>query len=159
MTEETADETEAVDSKRPDIMRRHVVVGWWLLLVFLTLGIVLESLHGFKIGWYLEIDNETRRLMLTLAHAHGTLLGIVNIVFGLTAGMLPNENGRLRRIASPMLIASNLLLPLGFIFGGLYFYGGDPGLGAVILVPAGAMFLFLGTLLAVLDVTMYRQKD
>ena len=138
-------------------MRRHVVFGWWLLFVFLTLGIVLESLHGFKIGWYLDVDNETRRLMLTLAHAHGTLLAIVNIVFGLTAGMLPNDKGRLRRIASPILLAANFLLPVGFVFGGLYFYGGDPGLGAVILVPAGALFLFLGVLLAALDVTRRRR--
>ncbi len=27
--------------------RRHLRFGWWSLLVFLTLGIALESLHGF----------------------------------------------------------------------------------------------------------------
>jgi len=27
-----------------------------------------------KIGWYLNVDQEMRRLMFTLAHAHGTLL-------------------------------------------------------------------------------------
>ena len=64
---------------------RHLRFGWWLLLVSLSLGLVLEALHGFKLGWYLDVTNETRQLMLTLAHAHGTLLALVNIAAGLTA--------------------------------------------------------------------------
>ncbi len=63
---------------------RNLRFGWWSLLVFLSLGAVLEALHGFKIGWYVDVGNETRRLMFTLAHAHGTLLALVNIVAGLT---------------------------------------------------------------------------
>ncbi len=64
---------------------RNLRFGWWSLLVFLSLGAVLETLHGFKIGWYIDVGNETRRLMFTLAHAHGTLLAVVNIAAGLTA--------------------------------------------------------------------------
>ena len=43
------------------LTRRHIRVGWWSLLVFLSLGIVLETLHGFKIGWYLDTSSATRR--------------------------------------------------------------------------------------------------
>ena len=57
---------------------RNLRFGWWSLLVFLCVGAVLEALHGFKIGWYVDVGNETRRLMFTLAHAHGTLLALVN---------------------------------------------------------------------------------
>ena len=63
---------------------RHLRYGWWSLFAWLTLGVVLETLHGFKIGWYLDVDVEMRRLMFTLAHAHGTLLALVNIAAGLT---------------------------------------------------------------------------
>jgi hypothetical protein len=65
-------------------MQRHLRFGWWTLLVFLTMGLVLEILHGFKAEAYLKVSNETRRLMWTLAHAHGTLLGLVNIAFAMT---------------------------------------------------------------------------
>ena len=61
---------------------RNLRFGWWALLFFLSLGAVLETLQGFKIGWYLDVGNETRRLMFTLAHAHGTLLALVNIAAG-----------------------------------------------------------------------------
>src|SRR5207245_9394239 len=70
--------------------RRHLRIGWWSLLVFATLGLVLESLHGFKVRAYLDVSNETRRLMWTLAHAHGTLLGVVNVLFGLTLRAAPS---------------------------------------------------------------------
>jgi len=57
---------------------RNLIFGWWSLVVFLSLGGVLEMLHGFKIGWYVDVGNELRRLMFTLAHAHGTALALVN---------------------------------------------------------------------------------
>jgi hypothetical protein len=63
------------------LARRHLLLGWWFMLAFLTLGIVLETLHGFKSGWYLSVANANRRLLLTLAHAHGALLGLAQIGF------------------------------------------------------------------------------
>ena len=58
---------------------RHLRFGWWALTVYVCLGIVLETMHGFKIGWYLDVGNETRRLMFTLGHFHGTMLALVNV--------------------------------------------------------------------------------
>ena len=58
---------------------KHLKWGWWGLLVFLSMGILLEMLHGFKVGAYLDVPNTTRRMMWTLAHAHGTLLSLVHI--------------------------------------------------------------------------------
>jgi hypothetical protein len=109
---------------------------------------VLESLHGFKVRAYLDVTNETRRLMWTLAHAHGTLLALVHLAF---AASLPNLTfgiGRLR-LASTSLIAASFLLPGGFFLGGIHFYEGDPGLG-IILVPIGAVLLLLTAGLAAL---------
>ena len=125
-----------------DYARRHLRVGWWALLVFATLGLVLESLQGFKIAAYLDVSNETRRLMWRLAHAHGTLLGAVNILFALTLkASAPATMPGLARI-SGTLVAATILLPIGFFVGGVVFYGGDPGVG-VLLVPVGAVLLLL----------------
>ena len=46
----------------------HFRVGWHSLVVFMLLGTALETMHGFKIGWYLDVSNETRRLMWPLTH-------------------------------------------------------------------------------------------
>jgi hypothetical protein len=123
-----------------DAARRHLRFGWVCVALFATLGVVLETLHGFKVGWYLDVANETRRMLLTLAHAHGVLIGLVNVVFGLT--LRAGVRG-VHRVASPALLAANVLLPGGFGLGGLVIYGGDPGLG-VLLVPLGAACLLLG---------------
>jgi hypothetical protein len=119
----------------------HLRFGWWSLLVFLALGIVLEGLHGFKVGWYLDVSNETRRLMWTLAHAHGTLLAIVHLAFGLTVESL--AEARWPRTASACLRGASILLPCGFFLGGVWIHDGDPGLG-ILLVPVGAALLLVG---------------
>jgi hypothetical protein len=125
---------------------RHLNYGWWSLLLFLTLGIILEIFHGFKTGWYLNVSNQTRRLMWTLAHAHGTLLAVVQIAFGLTVRNLPRWGARPRRIAGASLTAATVLVPFGFLLGGIVIYSGDPGLG-ILLVPLGALLLFLSVFL------------
>jgi hypothetical protein len=129
-----------------DYVRFHLCFGWWQLLVFLTLGIALEVMHGIKSGWYLDVDNETRRLMLTLAHTHGTLLALVNIAFSWTVIRLPEWKQSHLKIASWCLLAASLLMPLGFLLGGLFPYSGDPSLG-ILLLPAAAVFLLVAVLL------------
>ncbi|MGH0028471.1 MAG: hypothetical protein ACQGVC_01665 [Myxococcota bacterium] len=129
------------------LVRRHLVAGWTLLLLFLSLGIVLEVMHGFKIGWYLDTDQQTRRHLMTLAHAHGVLLALVQVAFAATLYLAPALDARAARWASPCLLCGALLMPAGFLLGGLFPYGGDPGLG-VLLVPPSAALLFVGVALA-----------
>ena len=129
---------------------RNLRFGWWSLLVYLSLGLTLETLHGFKIGWYLDVGNEIRRLMFTLGHAHGTALALVSIAAGLTAR---NVKGfELRPSVSFALIWAAILLPGGFFLGGIVTYGGDPGLG-VWLVPVGALLLFYGVARFAIDLS------
>jgi hypothetical protein len=125
---------------------RHLRFGWWTLLLFLTLGLVLETLHGFKVRAYLDVSNETRRLMWTLAHAHGTLLALINLGFVSMVRLAPEWPGRRRAIASVCLRGATLLMPAGFFLGGVFLYSGDPGLG-ILLVPVGGLMLFFGVLL------------
>ena len=119
----------AADTATATYLRRHLRFGWWSLLCFLTLGIVLESLHGFKVGWYLDAAHSTRRLMWTLAHAHGVLLSLVHLAFAATLPHLAADTLRLARLASPSLMGASFLLPGGFFLGGVVIHGGDPGSG------------------------------
>ena len=140
----------------PDIIaRRHLRFGWWTLLVFLTLGLVLETLHAFKVGSYLKVSNETRRLMWTLAHAHGTLLALVSLGFASMVRLTPGWPSRQRAVASACLRGATLLMPAGFFLGGLFIYSGDPGLG-ILLVPVGGIMLFAGVLLTALGAAHFR---
>ena len=126
---------------------RHLRFGWWMLLVFLSFGLLLEGLHGFKVGFYLDVSNETRRHMWTLGHAHGTLLAVVNLAFAFTVDRLPSWSEGPRQLASRCLIGASLLMPAGFVLGGAVVYSGDPGLG-ILLLPLGAALLFVAVLLS-----------
>ena len=130
--------------------RRNRLFGWWSLLTWLSLGMVLEALHGFKIGWYLDVVNEARRLQLTLAHSHGTLLALVNLGFAATVKGTPATAAQVGR-ASWCLRWAAMLMPVGFLGGGLFPMGPDPGF-LVVLVPIGGLLLFVGVLHAALVV-------
>lgn len=134
-------------------VRRHMKIGWWTILVFLTLGIALELMHGFKVDWYLNVANETRRLMWNLAHAHGVLIGVLHIAFAVTLGALAADTrAEWRRPASVALTGATILLPGGFLLGGVWIYAGDPGRG-VLLVPVGAALLLVSVFLTAARVT------
>lgn len=122
------------------LVRRHVQFGWWSLFVFATIGLVLESLHGFKVGAYLNVGNDTRRLMWTLGHAHGSMLALVHLAWASTLRSFPDLHMPNASLVSRALMASSVLLPGGFFLGGAVVYGGDPGLG-ILLVPVGAVCL------------------
>ncbi len=128
------------------LIQTHFKWGWSMLFVFLTLGFFLEALHGFKAGFYLDASSEARRLMWTLAHAHGTLLSVVNLVF---AAYLNSRADRLpvqMKLASRSLMGGSILLPAGFFFGGFFIYDGDPGL-FIYVAPVGALLLMVAVFL------------
>jgi hypothetical protein len=130
----------------PDYSRRHLRFGWWSLLVFATLGLTLETLLGFKLRAYVDVSNDTRRLLWRLAHAHGTLLAVVHVMFGLMLRVAPELAPPRVSTVSTSLVGASVLLPGGFFLGGVVFYNGDPGLG-VLLVPVGALMLLLAVFL------------
>ena len=140
-------------------VRRHLRFGWWALLLFLSLGFTLEVMHGFKIGYYLSVSNETRRLMWRLAHSHGALFGLVNIGFALTVRLSAADGDPVwRRIASRCFLLGGALLPLGFFLGGIIVDEGDPWVG-ILLVPVAAAFLFVATLLTALNASRDVSSD
>lgn len=130
---------EELPATRPCILW-HAAIGWWSIVAFGAFGLTLETLHGLKVAGYLDAANETRRLMWTLAHAHGTLLGLVHVAFAATLPVAAGLTARHRTTASRALVGASLLLPGGFFLGGVRFYAGDPGIG-IALVPPGALLL------------------
>lgn len=142
---------EASERRRPKADRdpadNAVAVGWLQVTIFLIFGLVLESFHLVKLPFYLDLH--LRRELWTLAHAHGTLLGAVTILFGLSAQrFLPNLATRTN--AARLVMAGSWMVPLGFLGGGLGNAEGDPSL-MILLVPTGALLLILGLALLVLN--------
>jgi len=127
--------TPAADPAVTRLRRAHLRLGWPLLLVGVMAGTTLEGLLGFK--WVGLMEDPLRRELLSLAHFHAGLLGLVNLVYaGFAEG--PGLGPGAQRLASWALRAGSLCLPLGFLLGGLWHPEGDPGLG-IVLVPVGAV--------------------
>ena len=119
-------------------IRKTLRAGWLLLAIALPFGVTLEGLHGFKVQAYLT--SEMRREMWRLAHAHGTLLGILCLVSAALAEAHVAPAIRPRVMA--MIRWGAVLMPLGFFLGGILNSEGDPSLG-ILLVPPGALLLMV----------------
>lgn len=147
-----ADESLSAGATAGSLVRRHLAIGWWGLLVFLTLGIVIEGFHGFKTRWYADEGMDLRQTMLRLAHAHGGMLAIVHLLFAGTLRWMGSVPVSSMAIASKCLTVALLLVPGGFFLGGFFLLRtgtgmpNEPGVG-VFLVPIGAVFLVTGIVL------------
>lgn len=146
----SASTNDNLEPLRERLARRHHFCGWLLLLVFVSLGTVLETLHGFKLGWYLDPSHHVRREMWTLAHAHGTLLALVQIAFAVSVVRFGNWSAGRLKLASFFLLDAALVMPLGFFLGGIGHAEGDPSWG-VLLVPVGAGLLIIAVALIALS--------
>ncbi|MCB9869337.1 MAG: hypothetical protein H6837_05735 [Planctomycetes bacterium] len=124
-------------------LRRLVALGFWLLAVFVPIGLALEALHAFKVDVYL--GSRMRQHLWTLAHAHGSALGFACLVYGAAAArfVAPPARGAVAR----WLGFSAVLMPLGFFLGGIGNREGDPSL-AILLVPVGGLLLLVALLRA-----------
>jgi hypothetical protein len=110
-----------------------------MVVLFATMGLLLEGLHAFKSPLYLDVGAEPRRLVWTLAHAHGVLLGLLQIALALTQRSLSTD---FEQGWAWTLVVGALLIPVGFFLGGFGIQGGDPG-PWVLLVPVGAVAVIL----------------
>jgi hypothetical protein len=109
--------------------------GWISLAAWIVFGLLIEGLIGFRSP--VLLDDSTRRDMFRLAHAHGTLLNLVLIAAAICARL---DLIRFGRVTSLGLRAAVVLLPGGFLLGGIWHFKDDPGV-AILLVPVGAVLL------------------
>lgn len=116
---------------------RHLRLALVQVAVFLAAGLWLEAMYGLRAdGW---IDDDLRREFLRLGHAHGALLGILNLAIAWAMARLGTPESWARPIRVAALLGA-LLVGLGFFGGGLWHAPTDPG-PIVLVVPAGAMML------------------
>lgn len=127
--------SEALAGDTTVVVSRHLFLGWLGILLILLSGLVLESLHAFKVDLYLLPESEMRRLLLRLAHAHGGLLSLLHLGYATTLRAVPTTAA-----ASRQLTAGTICLPLGFLLGGVGASPRDPSFG-ILLVPVGALLL------------------
>jgi hypothetical protein len=113
--------------------------GWMSLAAWIVFGLLIEGLIGFRSPALL--DDSVRREMFRLAHAHGTLLNLVLIAAAICARL---DLIRLGRATSLGLGTAVVLLPIGFLFAGIWHFKDDPG-AAILLVPIGAVLLLAAT--------------
>ena len=118
----------------------HRWFGWGTLLCFVFLGLLLETLHGFKVNWCLDVGLENRRLMFTLSHSHGVLIGLLHLALSAHAESM--KQGLALNVCSWSLCSATVLLPGGFLLGGAMLIGSDPGFG-VFLSPLGGVLLLI----------------
>lgn len=117
----------------------HGLVG---IAVWMSFGLLLEGLIAFRIPDYLS-DPVTRE-MFRLAHAHGTLLSLVLVAVGLT--------GRSGYIAAPnigkmALHIGSVVMPVGFMLGGIGNYESDPN-PLVFFAPLGGIMVIFGIVIS-----------
>jgi hypothetical protein len=129
--------SEAADGGAERIMS---VQGWASIALWMTVGLFLEGLIGYKSPPYL--GDSVRRELFRLAHAHGALLGVLLVVASLTVRA---RIARVSRAAAFALRTGSVLMPVGFFFGGVWHPEGDPGL-AIWLVPPGALLVIFGSI-------------
>jgi hypothetical protein len=114
--------------------------GWISLALWIAFGILLEGFRAFRSPAVL--DDAVRQDMFRLAHAHGTLLNLVLLAAAICARL---DLVRLGPGTSIGLRASVILLPAGFLIGGLWHFKDEPGLG-ILLVPIGAVLLLVSAI-------------
>jgi hypothetical protein len=133
---ETVTEAEKPETARDySSLLFHGLVG---IAVWMSFGLLLEGLIAFRIPDYLS-DPVTRE-MFRLAHAHGTLLSLVLVAVGLSANadyISPANAGKLA------LHIGSVMMPVGFMLGGIGNYESDPN-PLVFFAPLGGIMVIFG---------------
>ena len=133
--------------------KQMLAQGWISIAIWMTFGLLLEGLLGYKTPAYL-LDNE-RRELFRLAHAHGTLLGVLLVAAALCIQRF--QVAPLRAAMTSLCIGS-VVMPLGFLLAGIWHYESDPGV-AIWLVPPAALLLIFGVVaFALASVASLREK-
>lgn len=118
---------------RSAIFQALVGVGAWM-----TFGLLLEGLIGYKTPAYLH--DALRRELFRLAHAHGTLLSLLLLGLALVCDRF---DVKLANLVTIVLRVGIILMPVGFLLGGVWHYESDPGIG-IWLVPVAAVMVVFG---------------
>ncbi|MEP7075006.1 MAG: hypothetical protein ABI878_04280 [Acidobacteriota bacterium] len=125
------------DTKLFDGLSRQ---GWIGVAFWMSFGLLIEGLIGFRSPSYLS--DPVRRELFRLAHTHGTVLSILLlIVFVYLA-----KNFIARPVAAIWsLRIGTVLMPVGFLLGGIWHYESDPGV-MIFIAPVGGLMVIFGVI-------------
>ena len=126
--------------KEPETAERFSIASqaWFSLAFWLSVGLLLEGLIGFRAPAYLQ--DEMRRELFRLAHAHGTLLSLLLLIVAL---YLASKQISPPNAAIWPLRVGTVLMPVGFLLGGIWHTETDPNF-LVFLAPLGGILLIFG---------------
>lgn len=147
---ESVDRERTIISDDP-LIARLARQGWIGIAVWMSFGLLLEGLIAFRIPDYL--NDPVRRELFRLAHAHGTLLSVLVLAAGLCLRSGIIEPARSGLFA--MMIGA-VLMPIGFLLGGVVTYESDPN-ALVSLAPVGGILLIFGIITVALSIRPRRQ--
>jgi hypothetical protein len=116
---------------------RHLRLSLATTALFLAVGLGLEALLGLRAEG--TLDDPLRRELLRLGHAHGAILGLLNLALAFAMERLATPLAWAARIRQAALVGA-LAVGLGFLGGGLWHGPTDPG-PLVLAVPLGAILL------------------
>ena len=123
-----------------DAVQGLLFQGWLSISLWMGVGLLLEGLLGYKAPAYLQ--DEIRRELFRLGHAHGTVLGLLVVAAALTARGFGIYFPRTTQLT---LRIGTVFLPIGFFLAGITHPEGDPGM-AIWLVPVSAILTIYGTI-------------
>ena len=114
--------------------------GWWGLAFWLSFGLLIEGLIGFRTPGYLQ--DQMRRELFRLAHAHGTLFSMLLIIaaFSIKGGLIKPPTAAIRSLQ-----AGTLLMPLGFLLGAVWHSETDPNV-LIFLSPLGGLLILFSVI-------------
>ena len=126
-------------------IRSSIVQAFVGIAVWMAFGLLLEGLIGYKTPLYLQ--DQVRRELFRLAHAHGTLLSLLLLGVALATDRL---NLTLPKLAQMSIRVGVVILPVGFLAAGVWHYESDPGI-AIWVVPIAALLVIFGVIAVTLS--------
>lgn len=102
-------------SRTSTIGKWNIGVGLWVMALFMVYGFVLIYLRDFapdKEAW-IAAYNVSPHFEARLAHVHGNLFSLLNIVFGFLLVKLPVSGAQAKWVS--VLALAGLLMPIGIL--------------------------------------------
>jgi hypothetical protein len=129
--------TEKADEINVRSLLRQSFIG---IAAWMSFGLLLEGFIGFRVSAYMS--DVTRRELFRLAHTHGTGLGLLLLLCTLTISkhlVYPHKS------AVFALRVGTILMPFGFLLGGIQTRGEEPNF-LIFLAPIGGISVIFGVI-------------
>jgi hypothetical protein len=153
-------ESEMADGEKPNQeagpqwMSGMLRQGWIGIACWMSVGLLLEGLLGYKVPGYL--NDAQRRELFRLAHTHGTLLSAMLVLAALTSARFGRGIGATRSTRACLRIGA-IMMPMGFLLAGVWHPEGDPG-PAIWFVPPGALLVIFGVVAMAMAMVRNRER-